>query len=809
MLFENRFTLRAENVLRCAHECAAELGHGYVGSEHILLGILRDGEGEAAKILNAEGISAEKIRGAVINHTGIGKAHKNTLQGLSPCSRRIVRTAYNKSKSAGDGFIGDVHLLVGILCEESGSAKKLLKSMGADTEKLARLIMPSGGDNGADCRKNADNRRNSEKSETKLLKNYGRDLCELVREGKLDPVIGREKELQYVIEILARRTKNNPLLLGDPGVGKTAVAEGLAERIVKGDVPRVLSGKRIFMLDISGVVAGTKYRGEFEERIRSILREVSRAGDIILFIDEIHTIVGAGAAEGAIDAANILKPALSRREIQLIGATTHEEYRKYIEPSAALSRRFQTVKIEEPSKEESTEILSGLRGKYEQHHKIRITDEAIKAAVELSDRYIPERRLPDKAIDLIDEAASRAKIYASSPPPRMRELEEKIISAVGMKERCIQSEDFEGAARFRDREEGLRNELLLISENWQKVLDGHTEIDFDSIADVVCARTGIPASRITREESQRLLEFEALLRKRVVGQEKAIAAVARAVRRGRLGFSDPRRPIGSFLFAGPTGVGKTELCRALSEALFDDENKIIRMDMSEYMEKHELSKLLGSPPGYVGYDGGVTLADRICDAPYSVILFDEIEKAHPDVMNILLQILEDGTITDSHGKKADFRNTVIVMTSNIGAERMCAASVGFGTGAKSDFSEVSKSVIADIKKSFRPELFNRIDDVIVFSKLAEKEASRICDMMISELAERVFKLGIVLDVTEEAKKTVVSRGFDEKYGARGLRREIQGKVSDILAEEYLKNECAAGKYRIYCENEEIKARRAV
>ncbi len=809
MFFENRFTLRAESVLRCAHECAAELGHGYVGSEHILLGILRDGEGKAAKILTAEGVSAEKVRNSIISRTGIGKAHKNTLQGLSPCSRRIVKTAYNKSKSAGDGFIGDEHLLAGILCEESGSAKKLLKSMGADTEKLARLIMPSGGDSGADCRKSADNRRSSEKNETKLLKNYGRDLCELVREGKTDPVIGREKELENVIEILARRTKNNPLLLGDPGVGKTAVAEGLAERIVKGNVPRILLGKKIFMLDISGVVAGTKYRGEFEERIRSILREVSRAGDIILFIDEIHTIVGAGAAEGAIDAANILKPALSRREIQLIGATTHEEYRKYIEPSAALSRRFQTVKVEEPSKEESTEILAGLREKYEQHHKIRITDEAIDAAIELSKKYIPERRLPDKAIDLIDEAASRAKIYASSPPPRMRELEENIVNAVGMKEKCIMSEDFEGAARFRDREESLRRELSAVSESWQKVLEGRAEIDFDSIAETVCARTGIPTSRITREESRRLLEFESLLRKRIVGQEKAIAAVARAVRRGRLGFSDPKRPIGSFLFAGPTGVGKTELCRALAEALFDDENKLIRMDMSEYMEKHELSKLLGSPPGYVGHDGGTTLADRVCDAPYSVILFDEIEKAHPDVMNILLQVLEDGTITDSHGKRADFKNTVIVMTSNIGAERMCAASVGFGTGGKNEFSEVSKSVVADIKKSFRPELFNRIDDVIVFSKLTEEEASCICDMMISALSGRLSNLGITLNVTDEAKHFIVSRGFDEKYGARGLRRELQSSVEDILAEEYLKNECAAGSYRIYCEKEEIKAQRAM
>ncbi len=809
MFFENRFTLRAESVLRCAHECAAELGHGYVGSEHILLGIMRDGEGKAAKILTSEGVSASKLRETVCETTGMGKACKNTVQGLTPCSRRIVKAAYNKSRSSECGFIGDEHLLMGILAEEGSTAKKLLKNMGVDAEKISRLLMPSGGENGAEYRKAGDNRQNREKNETKLLRNYGRDLCELVRAGKTDPVIGREKELDHMIEILARRTKNNPLLLGDPGVGKTAVAEGLAERIVKGNVPKILAGKKVYMLDISGVVAGTKYRGEFEERIRSILREVSRAGDIILFIDEIHTIVGAGAAEGAIDAANILKPALSRREIQLIGATTHEEYRRYIERDAALSRRFQTVEVKEPTKRECMEILTGLRSKYEQHHKIRITDEAISAAIELSVKYLPERRLPDKAIDLIDEAASRAKIYTSSPPPRMRELEEEIVNVVGMKENCASSEDFEGAAALRDREEKLRRELSLVSESWQKVLEGSSGIDADCIADIVCSRTGIPVSRITREESQRLLDFESILRKRVVGQENAVNAVSRAVRRGRLGFSDPKRPIGSFLFAGPTGVGKTELCRALSEALFDDEEKLIRIDMSEYMEKHELSKLLGSPPGYVGHDEGTTLVDRVCKAPYSVVLFDEIEKAHPDVMNILLQILEDGTLTDSHGKKADFKNTVIVMTSNIGAERMCAGNVGFGDGGKNRNAELSKNVIADIKRSFRPELFNRIDDVIVFSKLTESDMSKICDIMLATISERMSEFGIVLDVTDEAKSFIIKRGFDEKYGARCLRREIQSSVEDTLADEYLKSDCAGGCYKVYRENEKIKVERAV
>lgn len=807
MFFENRFTLRAESVLRCAHERAAEMGHGYVGSEHILLGIMHDGDGRAAKILTAAGVTPKELRGKICESTGLGSATKNTAQGLTPCARRIVKTAYDTAEKTGNSFIGTEHLLFGILEEDGSAAKKLLLLMNTDTDKLRRLLLSSGGENGAEYRKAGESRQSREKGEAKLLRNYGRDLCELVREGKIDPVIGRGRELDRMVEILVRRTKNNPLLLGDPGVGKTAVAEGLAERIVRGDVPKPIAGKRIFMLDISGVVAGTKYRGEFEERIKAILCEVSRAGDIILFIDEIHTIVGAGAAEGAIDAANILKPALSRREIQIIGATTFEEYRKHIERDAALNRRFQTIKVDEPTASEAFEILSGLRKKYEEHHRISITDEAISAAIELSVRYMPDRRLPDKAIDLIDEASSRARIYTSSPPPRMQSLEEEIVSVVGLKENRVKAQDFEAAAALRDREAKLRDELNTVSESWQRVIEGSTEIDSGSIAEVVCEQTGIPTAKITESESTRLAEFEKLLHRRIVGQEDAISAISRSIRRGRLGFSDPNRPTGTFLFAGPTGVGKTELCRALAEVLFDDEKKIIRVDMSEYMEKHELSKLIGSPPGYVGHEESATLVDKIRRAPYSVVLFDEIEKAHPDVANLLLQILEDGTLTDSHGRKADFRNTVIVMTSNIGAVKMSASAVGFSGGGGQETAEIKKSVMADIRRSFRPELVNRIDEIIVFSKLSESEIEEISELMLNTLKNRVEKLGVTLEITDAVKRILAKRGFDNKYGARPLRRAIQSCVEDLLADAYLKNNREGGVYRIFAENEELRAER--
>lgn len=803
MFSENRFTLRAEYVLRSSHECAAEMGHGYVGSEHILLGLLRESEGKAAKILTGAGVSPKEVRAKICENIGMGAAAKNTVQGLTPCARRIVKSAYTEAEKSGSGCIGTEHLLLGILHEEGSAAKKLLLLMNTDIQKIRRALLSSNSDSDADYRR-GEVRQNREKGEMKLLKTFGRDMCALASEGKLDPVIGREAELDRTIQILARRTKNNPLLLGDPGVGKTAIVEGLASRIASGAVPKPIAGKRIYMLDISGVVAGTKYRGEFEERVKAILREVSRARDIILFIDEIHTIVGAGSAEGAIDAANILKPAMSRREIQVIGATTFDEYRKYIQRDSALDRRFQPIELCEPSAEQAFEILSGLRKKYEEHHKIGITDEAIRTAIDLSVRYINDRRLPDKAIDLIDEAASRARLYTSAPPPRMQELETEVVKAVEQKEICARAQNFEAAASFRDREIRLRGELAAVSAGWQKIIEGKAEVDSESIARVVSEQSGVPVSQITESESLRLLKLEQMLGERVVGQRNAIVAVSHAIRRGRTGLSDPKRPIGSFLFAGPTGVGKTELCRALAETVFGDEKKLIRIDMSEYMEKHELSKLIGSPPGYVGYDEGGTLTDKVRRAPYSVVLFDEIEKAHPDVTNLLLQILEDGILTDSHGKQTDFKNTIIVMTSNVGAVRMSAGVVGFSAGAGAEFKELQKSVMSDIRRSFRPELVNRIDEIIVFDKLSERDVSQICGIMLKKTSERAKKIGIQLEISDEARTLLVRQGYDDKYGARPLRRTIQNSIEDVLAEEYLKNEQRGGRYSFFADGDEIK-----
>lgn len=803
MFFENRFTLRAESVLRSSHECAAEMGHGYVGSEHILMGLLREKEGRAAKILTDAGVSPKDVRKKICENTGMGTAAKNTVQGLTPCARRIVKNAYTEAEKSGIGCIGTEHLLLGILSEEICAAKKILLLLDVDVQKIRRALLSSNSESDADYRR-GEVRQNREKGEMKLLKTFGRDMCALASEGKLDPVIGRDAEIDRTIQILARRTKNNPILLGDPGVGKTAVVEGLAARIASGTVPKPIAGKRIYMLDISGVVAGTKYRGEFEERVKAILKEASRARDIILFIDEIHTIVGAGSAEGAIDAANILKPAMSRREIQIIGATTFDEYRKYIQRDSALDRRFQHVELREPSAEQTFEILSGLRKKYEEHHKIAITDEAIQAAIDLSVRYINDRRLPDKAIDLIDEAASRARIYTSAPPPRMQELEAEIAKAVEQKQICARAQNFEAAASFRDREIRLRDELSAVSAGWQKVIEGKASVDSENIAYVVSEQSGVPVSRITECESLKLLKLEQELSERVIGQKDAVASVSRAIRRGRTGLSDPKRPIGSFLFAGPTGVGKTELCRALAEAVFGDEKKLIRIDMSEYMEKHELSKLIGSPPGYVGYDEGGTLTDKVRRAPYSVVLFDEIEKAHPDVTNLLLQILEDGILTDSHGRQADFKNTIIVMTSNVGATRMSAGTVGFSAGANSEFKELKKSVMADIRRSFRPELVNRIDEIIMFNKLSENDILQIFGIMLGKTSERAKKLGIQLEISDEVRAFIVKQGFDDKYGARPLRRTIQRTIEDVLAEEYLRNKQKKGLYRFKASENEIK-----
>ncbi len=804
MLFEKRFTARAENVLRTSHECAAEMGHGYVGSEHILMGLLKEKGGNAFSALSGAGITLDTVKEKICKEIGVGSVSRDTAQGLSPCAIKILKSACNKA-IYDDGDIGTEHILSAILEGDNCNAKKFITELCDDMKKLRKIILSGGSESESECRRGSEAKSGKEKNDPKILKNYGRDLCELAKEGKFDPVIGREEEIERVIRILVRRTKNNPILLGDPGVGKTAIAEGLAERIVNGDVPKQMLSKRIYMLDISAVVAGTKYRGEFEERIKAILKEVIKAKDIIVFIDEIHTIVGAGSAEGAIDAANILKPAMSRREIQVIGATTFDEYKKNIEKDSALNRRFQPVKVDEPTPERAFEILKGLKEKYEEYHKIGITDEAIRAAIELSVRYINDRNLPDKAIDLIDEAASRAKLRGSSPPPRMRELEEELARLLREKSECVKAQDYENAAKIRDREKVLSEELEKINCDLQKIIDGRREIGEDSIAEIICEQTGIPASRITENEGKRLLLFESLLQKRVIGQDAAVAAVSKAIRRRRCGISDTKRPVGSFLFAGPTGVGKTELCKALAEVLFGDEKKIIRVDMSEYMERHESSKLIGSPPGYIGHEEGGSLTDKIRKNPYSVVLFDEIEKAHPDIANLLLQILEDGVLTDSHGRATDFKNTVVVMTSNVGVAKVMSESVGFSHGGKEENKRFEKGIISEVKKCFSPELVNRIDDIIVFNKLSRETVGKICDKMLEKTFLRAEKIGIKLDVSESVKKILVKQCYDSKYGARPVRRIIQQEIEDKLSEAYLKNNCQSARYKVFENDGKIKA----
>ncbi len=794
MFFENRFTLKAEQGIRAAHESAAEMGHGYVGSEHLLLGLLRERDSTVARLLASSGVTYESAKAKIRENIGTGDTAVHTPQGLTPKSKRIVETAFEEASFRGTGHIGVEHLLLGILQERDSAAMRLLNSMGADVLRIKRELLASIGgesDPGADMRgKNPTRPTGRERAEAKALGSFGRDLTDIAREGMLDPVIGREREIERIIQILARRTKNNPILIGDPGVGKTAVVEGLAERIAQGSVPQMLRTKRIFMLDISAMIAGTKYRGEFEERIKTLLREINRAGNIIVFIDEIHTIVGAGSAEGAVDAANILKPALSRGEVQVIGATTYDEYRRHIERDSALDRRFQPVKIDEPSAEVTLEILKGLRERYEAHHGVKITDEALDAAINMSVRYINDKKLPDKAVDLIDEAASRARLYAFAPPPRIKELEEEIFEIGIRKEKCAKEQDFETAATLRDTEKRLKSELGSISSRWQSSSDiSGAKIGKEHIAEVVSEQTGIPVLNITETESERLSSLERQLSERVIGQDDAIRSVARAIRRGRTGLSDPKRPIGSFLFAGPTGVGKTELARALSQAMFGDEDMIIRVDMSEYMEKHAVSRLVGSPPGYVGYDDGGELTEKVRRKPYSVVLFDEIEKAHPDVFNMLLQILEDGILTDSHGKRADFKNTVIIMTSNIGARSITSGiDVGFSSGEAGKARELIKTnVISELRRGFRPEFLNRIDDIIVFRRLEKDEIRRISDMLLESTRARAEKLGIHLEITDSARELLVEHGFDSQYGARPMRRAIRREIEEVLAERYLES----------------------
>ncbi len=793
------FTEKANAALNLSIEAAESMGHTYIGTEHLVLGLLREGTGVAAAALSAHGVTAAQYEQRIAEGEGGGVPTRLSPEDFTPRTKRAMETAILESRGAGQGFVGTEHILIAILRDETGVAVRLLAMMGVRPHELiAEISRTVGGAPTEGAAMGASgNGAAGEKPPT--LDQFGRDLTEMARAGKLDPVIGRANEIQRVVQILSRRTKNNPCLIGEPGVGKTAVAEGLAQRIVAEEVPDTLRGKRVVTLDLTGMVAGTKYRGDFEERIKNALEEVAKAGNVVLFIDEIHTLIGAGAAEGAVDAANILKPSLARGEIQVIGATTLEEYRKHIEKDAALERRFQPITVGEPTAEETEEILRGLRDKYEAHHKVKITDEALRASVQLSVRYIADRFLPDKAIDLIDEAASRVRLRAFTAPTDVRALEEEVKRLSAEKREAINEQDFERAAGLRDEEKRVTEQLEAERAQWQEknaAVSG--EVTAEDIAEIVSGWTGVPVAQLTEEESARLLKMEDILHERIVGQDEAVTAVARAIRRGRVGLKDPRRPIGSFIFLGPTGVGKTELCKALAEAMFGDENAMIRLDMSEYMEKHTVSRLVGSPPGYVGYDEGGQLTEKIRRKPYAVLLFDEIEKAHPDVFNMLLQILEDGILTDSQGRRVDFKNTVIIMTSNVGA-RLITEKRSFGFGGSADAvggdestERIRENVMGELKKTFRPEFLNRVDDIIVFRQLTEEDIRRIARRMLRSLDARVKELDITLTVTDEAVAELARVGFDPVYGARPLRRAIQSRIEDTLAERLLEGAFRAG-----------------
>ncbi len=806
MMF-GRFTERAQKVLMLAQEEARYFDHSYVGTEHILLGIIKEGEGNAFKALQNAGVTLEKVRLQVESIEGRGNPSMyETEMSLTPRTKRLLELSIIEARNLGHNYVGPEHMLLGILEEGEGVAFAALQSLGVDLNKLREDLIkgmsePISGN---------DAQGNRASGNTPTLNQYGRDLTELAKEGKLDPVIGREDETQRVIEILSRRTKNNPVLIGEPGVGKTAVVEGLAQKIVEGHMPEMLKDKRVVALDMPSLVAGSKYRGEFEERLKNVIEEIKKAGNIILFVDEMHTIVGAGAAEGAIDASNILKPALARGEIQCVGATTIEEYRKYVEKDPALERRFQPVTVGEPDKEAAIMILKGLRDKYEAHHRVKITDEAINAAVNLSDRYITDRYLPDKAIDLMDEAAARVRLQVFTPPDDVKKLEDKLTEIQKEKEEAIRSQEFEKAAKFRDEEKGLKQKLDGMKGNWKYQNEAATpSVGAEEVAQIVAKWTNIPVSRLTEKESERLLHLEDILHKRVIGQDEAVKAVARAVRRARVGLKDPKRPIGSYIFLGPTGVGKTELSKALAEAMFGDENAMVRIDMSEYMEKYSVSRLIGSPPGYVGYDEGGQLTEQVRRHPYSVVLLDEIEKAHPDVFNILLQILEDGRLTDGKGRTVNFKNTIVIMTSNVGATTIRKQrSLGFsasGNEAEESYERMKENVLEELKRTFRPELLNRIDDIIVFHQLDENDLSKIVSLMLKEVSKRLDELDIHVEFTDAAKKALTKAGFDVNYGARPLRRAIQKTVEDRLSEKMLSGDVKKGdSVVIDAEGDELK-----
>ena len=795
----NGFTQKANKALNAAIEFAEELGHTYIGSEHLLAGILKDDDSTAAEIIKKNGVDFNTISEQMELDIGKGMATTLTPNDFTPRTKRILESSLLEARKMGHSYVGTEHILLALISENDCYAVKYLELFAADIDKIRKECFDSVGVENIENNDIPSQSKTSSrgKNGTKNLDEYSRDLTLAAKNGELDPVIGRDKEIERVIQILSRRSKNNPCLIGEPGVGKTAIAEGLAQKIFSSEVPEILKGKRVVTLDLTGMLAGTKYRGDFEDRIKNVISDVKNAGNVILFIDEIHTIIGAGAAEGAVDAANILKPSLSRGEIQLVGATTINEYRKHIEKDAALERRFQPVMVDEPSQDEAIEILMGLRDKYEAHHKIKITDEAIISAVKLSTRFINDRFLPDKAIDLVDEAASRVKIKNFTAPPSLKELEEKLKELSQEKEEAINTQDFERAAKIRDEENRIKAELEENKENWKNSnAKEKLEVTSEDIAQIVAQSTGIPVSQLSREESERLLNLEETLHKRVVGQNDAVTAIAKAVRRSRVGLKDPKRPIGSVIFLGPTGAGKTELCKALAEGLFGDENAMIRLDMSEYMEKHTVSRLVGSPPGYVGFDDGGQLTEKIRRNPYSVILFDEIEKAHPDIFNILLQILDDGQLTDSHGRKVNFKNSVIIMTSNVGARMITenVKSLGFSAeeSSKRDEEKIRESVLSELKKTFRPEFLNRVDDIIVFHKLSQDDICSIAKKMLFAVSERTKQLGINISFTEDAIKAIANKGFDDVYGARPLKRAITSEIEDRISEMILTGELKEG-----------------
>ena len=790
-----KFTKRAEKALEYAGDLAQGFGHNYIGTEHILYGLVKEGSGVASQVLNMQKITAENVVEEIEVLIGKGDKSQNRGEiGFTPRSKRVIENAFLEARKLGSEFIGTEHLLIGIMREGDSVAVRIMMDLNVNPQKLYNEIVKviNEDENAGVSDKQPKGKARGSYNQTPTLNQYGTDLTKKATEGKLDPVIGRKDEIQRVIQILSRRTINNPCLIGEPGVGKTAVAEGLAEKIIAEDVPEMLKNKRVVSLDIASMVAGAKYRGDFEERIKKCLEEVKKAGDVILFIDEVHTIVGAGSAEGAVDAANILKPLLARGEVQVIGATTLNEYRKYIEKDSALERRFSPVTVGEPTNEETIEILKGIRDRYEAHHNVKITDEAIKAAVELSTRYINDRFLPDKAIDLVDEAASRVKMRTYTQPDTLKKLEEEISAMNKEKDDAIKVQDFEKAAGLRDKINVEKEKLQKEKEKWEsKNTKSITTLTEEDIAEVVASWTGVPVKKLTQTENEKLRNLEQTLHQRVIGQNEAVDAVAKAIRRGRVGLKDPNRPIGSFLFLGPTGVGKTELSKALAESLFGNEDAMIRIDMSEYMEGHSVSKLIGSPPGYVGFDEGGQLTEKIRRKPYSVILFDEIEKAHPDVMNMLLQILDDGRLTDAQGRTVNFKNTVIIMTSNIGARLITdKTTLGFSAGDKKEESQkeyetIKKDVMGELKKQFRPEFINRIDEIIVFHKLNEEDIKQIIDIMLNQVTKRMAEKSYKFEIDNSVKELIAKKGVDTDYGARPLKRAIQNILEDKIAEEIL------------------------